>query len=174
MTPFAYLATGRDLHLYRASKVGRKLTLAIVHFSGYGYGAATAAERKSLARRVPRDPQARAEAELSSQPSPAALLSTMKAVADRIEKAETDDSGLLDAVNEARGFDLSLKVLGRFTHDPSLLQRVSAGGCYRPSRGMIPCVGHWVRRSAKSRPGSGARCSGGGSRRRMTVRWNGA
>ena len=55
---FAYLGSGKDLHLYPTSNQEAVLEFELLHFSAYGYGKATGADRAAQAERVPSDREA--------------------------------------------------------------------------------------------------------------------
>ena len=53
LSGFAYYGSGADFHLYRAASAQGKLTMQLGHFSGWGVGKGTAADRAAQLGRVP-------------------------------------------------------------------------------------------------------------------------
>jgi hypothetical protein len=62
---FSYLGTGTDLHLYPTSHRDDVLEFELTHFSAYGYGKGSAADRAAQAKRVPTDREAWARQNLA-------------------------------------------------------------------------------------------------------------
>jgi hypothetical protein len=62
---FSYLGAGKDLHLYPTTLGSDKLEYELLHFSAYGYGKATEADRRAQAERVPSSREAWARQNLA-------------------------------------------------------------------------------------------------------------
>ena len=62
---FSYLGSGDDLHLYPASFGDDAIEYELLHFSAYGYGKATSADRDAQNDRVPSDREAWARQNLA-------------------------------------------------------------------------------------------------------------
>jgi hypothetical protein len=62
---FSYLGDGADLHLYATSLREDVFEYQLLHFSAYGYGKGTAADREAQSKRVPSDREAWARQNLA-------------------------------------------------------------------------------------------------------------
>jgi hypothetical protein len=58
---FAYAGEGRDFHLHPSSHDAKAIEFELLHFSAYGWGKATAADRAATVKRVPSTREAWAE-----------------------------------------------------------------------------------------------------------------
>jgi hypothetical protein len=114
-TPFSATGSGNSFHVY-PGRTGRVLALPIMHFSIYGEGEATRAERVAEGTRAQSTPEATIERDAAQSPSDAelarAFIPFAKRVAAEVSEALTDDSAVSEAVNDGLSLAEELRLVG--------------------------------------------------------------
>jgi hypothetical protein len=115
-TPFSASGRGASFHIYPGKGGRRQLSLPLFHFSIYGEGDASPAERAQEARRAQSGPQSAAERDLAMRTSPQAtaerLYPYMDYVAELDKTAATDDAYAADAIAQTLSLAEELRYVG--------------------------------------------------------------
>src|SRR4051794_15438867 len=115
-TPFSATGGGASFHVYPGKRGRKDLALPLFHFSIYGEGDASAAERARESNRAQSDARSKAERDLAGVPSDQAIAEALYPYADYLAEftklAAHDDAYALDALDQALSLAEELRLYG--------------------------------------------------------------